>query len=364
MTNTRLRTLVNNSLRTNPNDKDSLADAMHAAQFLQPADVRLSGKGGWKGDPDFLVALAMKNPKRLPQLIGVRSIHPSMVDSLLGVDHKPTAQIAERVAAHQEVTRTGIDYIVANGTYPALNRLIECHFDNLTFEDLKVASERSAKVSGRLLSLDMSLVGEWPSYHYFPTPLRRDFLSFQLDALTALDPTKVDTEDAKPLVNSATQAGLALTAAQEQHLTLPVDISVLRHTRAWAVRDPDELAKSMLLLNPEFGDMLRSLPVESQASVVHNYPRWSVLAQCSDVQGVLQHYPKMWTTPGESGPTDSVVLCMPMDMITADEQLAATALHLVRERVGDDPNSWADFAGLAETWDGSLGELLDTLVAI
>lgn len=363
MTHSMLRALVNNSLRTNPDDRSSLDDAKHASQFLQPTDVRLSGPGGWKGDPAFLVDLAKKNPKRLPQLIGSRSIHHSMVDTLLGVDHRPTAQIADRVAAHQELTRTGIDYVLAHGTYRALARLIDSHFPSLDSADLKVASARAAKTSGRLLPIDLPLVGEWPGYHHFPTPLHRDFLAFQLEALSALPTSAVDIDAAKLLVNSAAQAGLALTAAHKKHWTLPVDLSSHGGRRAWAIREPDQIAKSMIVLHPNFGKMLRALPIEDQADVVKNYPQWCVVEQTSDAKEMLQQYPGMWTKPGEVL-SEYLLRSMPLDMIKNTEEHAAPALRLVRKHMGDDANSWADFAGLADTWNGTLGDLLDTLGAI
>lgn len=372
MTTPLLTSLVNNTLRAYPQDGDALDDVRTASRIMRPADVKPSGVGGWNGDPDFLVELVRRSPKRLPQLIGPRTISADLVDTLLAVEHRPTAAIAERVAAHRTVTRTGIEYILRNGTKKSIRRLLEDHFPQLTAQDLQDASRRVAETSGELLDVLPELQGDWIVLHYNPAPTWRSLLEAQVRELSGFD------SDLREELLPQRDTYLMLLAAHHAGLELPTDllerlpkeyheIDLTTHRRArYGSKGRLAAALSLVRVNPKFGDMLRQLSVKQQATVVQAYPRWEVLAQCSDSAAVAKESGLRLEGADAGELTPEVAECLPLSTFTHDDSGVASrvALGAIRERLGDDAEAWADFVGVADSWEGTLGELLDTVTSI
>lgn len=366
-----LSDVVNSALIANPTDSRALDNVRMAMEYLSPHEVKLRGDGGWKGDPDFLLYLVDKSPKRLPQLIGPRTIHHSLVDTLLQVDHKPTATIADRVAGHKALSRKGIDYVLDNGTHKALERLVAYHFDALTADDLRRASFKSADRSGKLICPTGPRRRDWDGPR-FPDEKWRDFLEAQLEALDLLPQDALEGPDwsvAYSLLGAAcagldVPAELAVKASEHCFGGEPLvpDLTLLQMVRyhAWEV----DVMRSLVLLDPDLPERLRAAPTAVQKHFVSIYPLWEVLAMCSDPDAVVRS--GSFYLHGSAGElTPELATKLPVSTLQhGGYNLSSSVLEAICARLGDDGARWSAFTGLADNWSGTLGELLDTVDSV
>lgn len=361
MAHTVLSTLVNNTLRVSPNDPESLVAVERAMQYLQPSEVQPQGLGGWNGDKDFLLTLLARDPKRLGTLIGPRTIHPDLVDTLLDVDHRPSAQIADRVASHKTVSRKAIDYVLANGTHKALSRLLRGHFEHLTVADLRAAHDRALEKNNRLIPVPAEFTGEYPTTHYSPQTLWRDLLEMQIDALIA---RKGQT------TNDRTELEYIAVAAVFAGIKVPTDagIPLPDEEDMWAGRYAArrgewnlEAARSTMLLNPDLKALLAHLPLESQVELLRELPRWTVVENSPDPARLLEKYRGAIWNDGTCGPSDELLGLLPLSRFKWSVEEGAQALRIMSDRLGEDTDKWASLSGLVDSWTGSLNELLDTV---
>lgn len=366
MARTVLSNLVNSTLRARPNDPESLAAVDRAMQYMRPSEVQPQGLGGWNGDKDFLLTLLARDPKRMNTLIGPRTIHPDLVDTLLDVDHRPTAQIADRVATHRTLSRKGIDYVLANGTHKALARLLRGHFEHLTVADLRAAHDRSLEKNNRLIPAPVPFVGTYPTAHYSPHKHWRDLLQMQIDSLVArngeVENDRIETEY---VAVAAIFAGIQVPTNAGIPLPDEKDMWGGRYApgrREWNL----QAARSSVLLNPDLKTMLTHLPLESQVELLREMPRWEIVENSSDPARLLTEYRGSIWNDGTRGPSDELLGLLSLSRLkwnmSVDEN--AQALRIVSDRIGEDTDKWASFSGLVDTWTGSLNELLDTVDAL
>lgn len=367
MARTVLSNLVNSTLRARPNDPESLAAVERAMQYLRPAEVQPSGEGGWNGDKDFLLTLLARDPKRMSTLIGPRTIHPDLVDTLLDVEHRPNAQIADRVATHKTLSRKGIEYVLANGTHKALARLLRGHLEHLTVDDLRAAHGRALEKNDRLLPVPVQFVGTYPTSHFSPHKHWRDLLQMQIDTLAARKgQVKNDRVEVEYIAVAAIFAGIQVPG--NAGIPLPDGNEMWQGRHAFSRRGEWHLeaARSTVLLNPNLKALLTQLPFESQLELLREMPRWEIVENSTDPARLLaEHRGSIWND-GTCGPSGELLGLLSLDRLKWNMSVHenAQALRIVSDRLGENTDKWASFSGLVDSWTGSLNELLDTVDAL
>lgn len=333
----------------------------------------------------FTEGLFKHNPKAIAKALG-QDVPMSKVEEVLRVDHKPSAVYANKVAMRREkLTPFLYDYVISNGKKVAYDTLLERQSDYMSVDEIVDIMEVTYREFGVVRTPRLvNMTGVSSSYRPGTRRILSKALELANDATDNGDPQKTRKMYRNGVCWEAIRgraAGLPIpdgyyhednpTAARLKRLDQSIkDASTegLTSNINQELMNGGAADKSFVLMNPEYVEAFKNAPAEVQRDMFHETPSWKLANYAKDLDVLLRseqqgrrnrpsaserHYPTY----------ETVEQLRPEDLYY--KQVRRVFMRLVVNRFGDNRGKWETLRALYdESWDGTIGELLDTAEAV
>lgn len=349
--------------------------------------TRQMNLGEYKGDLSILDRFIQEQPKKVHQLVTYKN-PDRVVDYVLQSNHKPYAQIVNSLSKRKKaLTPVMWEYLRAHGGKKAYENLVARQTHYMHFTDIvNLIQEAYAKHE----VLAMPAVINWDNRTMYsrhePRPgavsilktinrLSDDYLQRKGDP----NPVLFKWEHKIPFELASVLAGVdGETIAQHgsskaKELKLSIEKfdggSIFKAARVNQHLGVYDVTVTLLLKNKMFLDRFKNASEEEQMDLYGTVPSWRLLNLAKNPHGCWhgsgnQMYGSMApSVPEPHYPTYETLLELKKDALRSTPG-QRVFFRLTAERFGDNKDAWESLRELWRTWDGNLGDLLDTAEAI
>lgn len=341
----------------------------------------------YEGDLSILDRFIQEQPKKVHHLVTYRN--PDLVvDYVLQSDHKPYAQIVNSLSKRKKaLTPTMWEYLRAHGGKKAYENLMVRQTHYMHFTDI-VNLIQEAYDKHEVLA--MPAIINWDSHTVYtshePRPgavsilktinrLSDDYLQLKGDP----NPVLFKWEQGVPFELASVLAGVdGETIAQHgssraKDLKIAIEKfnveGILKAAHVNHLLSVYDVTATLLLKNKVFLDRFKNAGEEEQMNLYGTVPSWRLLNLAKNPHGCWhgsgnQRYGSMAPrVPEPHYPTYETLLELEKDALRSTPG-QRVFFRLTAERFGDNKDAWESLRELWRTWDGNLGDLLDTAEAI
>lgn len=317
------------------------------------------------GQSEVLQEVVARAPGQVPNLLGVTDCPPERMERVIRMPHKPSATTANKVVMQPVLSDFAVAYVLEHGGQWALNELGDRHARRITSAERGYAIDKMARKYKVLSGVGFPFRHEGrPSLGRCIAAGSRAALDQAYASLQLLLDNDPDWEPRGRRKRDADGCLIALQAAgyelpeRLQDVTAPATPEkVLEGPSRTNYQDGVYCA-----LNPAFLQEFDKCETAQQVEIAKSLQTWRLWERIDRPEQITFEYPIK--PPGclceSHWPSERLVRAMPFKHAIAWRNGAPRVIFRLLER-DRTPEGWVDFESLADTWEGTVGDLLDTL---